>query len=124
MEPWILQRLMLQTWTRIIESDLWYGQRTHGINMDSWFRQGLMVQTWTHSIGKDSWYGHRLMVLTHGTDNTLGIDLHSWYRISTPESHTYKRAKCCPYKDFFNVFLTLSVLWVNQEGQALIAPVF
>ena len=38
---------------------------------------------------------------THGIDNTHGIDLDSWYRIGTPESHTYKRAECCPYAGFF-----------------------
>ena len=52
----------------------------HGIDTDSWNWQGLMVQTWTHGI-----------------ENTHGIDLYSWYRIGTPESHTYKRNECCPY---------------------------
>ena len=34
-------------------------------------------------------------------DNTRGIDLGSWYRIGTPESHTYERAECYPYAGFF-----------------------
>ena len=29
------------------------------------------------------------------------MDLDSWYRIGTPESHTYGRAECCPYAGFF-----------------------
>ena len=52
--------------------------------MDSWFWQRLMVYTWTYGI-----------------DNTHGIDLDSWYRIGTPESHTYKRAECYLYAGFF-----------------------
>ena len=47
--------------------------RTHDIDMDSWYLQGLMVETWTHGI-----------------DNTNGSALDSWYRIASPESHTYK----------------------------------
>ena len=34
---------------------------------------------------------------THGIINTNGIDLDSWYRIGTPESHMIERAECCPY---------------------------
>ena len=37
----------------------------------------------------------------HGIDNTNGIDLDTWYRIATPESHTYERAECYPYAGFF-----------------------
>ena len=42
-----------------------------------------------------------LYTWTHGIDNTNGIDLDSWYRIGTPESHTYERAECYPYAGFF-----------------------
>ena len=35
------------------------------------------------------------------TFSMSGIDLDSWYSISTLESHTYKRAECCPYAGFF-----------------------
>ena len=49
-----------------------------------------MIFTRTHGI-----------YLTHGIDNTHGIDLDSWYRIGTPESHTYERAECCMYAEFF-----------------------
>ena len=39
--------------------------------------------------------------LTHGIDkDTKGIDFDLWYRIGAPESHTYKRAECCPYAHF------------------------
>ena len=38
---------------------------------------------------------------THAIDNTNGIDLDSWYRIVTPESHTYERADCSRIRDFF-----------------------
>ena len=38
---------------------------------------------------------------THGIDNIHGIDLDIWHSISTPESHTYERAECCPYAGFF-----------------------
>ena len=30
--------------------------------------------------------------MTHGMDNTHGIDLDSWYSIGTPESQMYERA--------------------------------
>ena len=33
---------------------------------------------------------------THGIDNTHGVELDLWYRIGTPESHTYEWAECCP----------------------------
>ena len=52
--------------------------------MESLYRQGIMVDTWTHGIA-----------------NTNGIDLNSWYKIGTPESHTYKKAECCPYAGSF-----------------------
>ena len=39
----------------------------------------------------------------HGIDNTHGIDLDSWYRIGTPESHKYKRAECCPYAGYYSL---------------------
>ena len=45
-----------------------------------------------------SWYRHGLMVLTW----TLRFYLDSWYRIGTPESHTYARAKCYPFIFFLN----------------------
>ena len=84
--------ILVQTWN-------------HGIDVDSWYRHGLMVETWNHGIDMDSWYGHGIMVQTwtQGIDNNNGFDLNSWYRIGTPESHTYKRAKCCPYAGFFYV---------------------
>ena len=64
----------------------------HGydIDIDFRYRHGLMVSTWTHGINMDSWYWL-----------TIGIDSDSWYIIDTPESHTYERAKCCPYAGFF-----------------------
>ena len=79
--------------------------------MDSWYKHGFMVQTWTHGIDKNTWYSYRLKVLTtpmvltqtQGIDNTHGIDLDSWYKIGTPESNTYKRAKCYPYARFFDL---------------------
>ena len=37
-------------------------------------------------------------------DNTHDIDADSGYSIGTPESHTYKRAKCCQYALFHFVF--------------------
>ena len=43
--------------------------------------------------------------LTHGIDNTHGIDLDTWYSIGTTESHTYERAECCPYAEFFSSIL-------------------
>ena len=64
-------RLMVQTWT-------------HVIDMDSWYWQRLMICTWTYGI-----------------DNTHGIVLNSWYSIRTSESHTYERAECCPYAGLF-----------------------
>ena len=42
--------------------------------------------------------------MTHDIDNTHGIDLDSWYRIGTTESHTYERAECYPYAGFFFFF--------------------
>ena len=77
--------------------------QTYGTDMDPWHRHGLMVYTWTHGIDMDSWYWQRLMVWkkTNGIDNTHGVDVKSWHSISTPESHTNKRAKCCPYAGFF-----------------------
>ena len=42
------------------------------------------------------------MVLTR----THGIAKDSWYRISTPKSHAYKRAKCYPYVGFFSELIT------------------
>ena len=35
---------------------------------------------------------------THGNDNPHGIDLYSWYRNGTPESHKYERVR-----DFFSL---------------------
>ena len=64
-------------------------------------------------IGKYSWYRHAIMVSkwTQGIDRTNGIDLNSWYRIGTPESHRYKRAECCPYAEFLIIkFVILSQL--------------
>ena len=71
--------------------------------MDSWYRHGLMVETWNHGRDMDSCCRHGLLVNTWtlGIDNTNGIDLDSWYRIGTPESHTYKRAECCRYAGSF-----------------------
>ena len=44
-----------------------------------------------------------VLTWTHGIDKAHGVDLDSWYRINTPESHTYKKAECCPYAGvFFN----------------------
>ena len=57
--------------------------------MDSWHQQGLRVLTRTHGIDKD---------------NTQGIDLDKWYRISTPKSHTYERAECYPYAGFLRKY--------------------
>ena len=37
------------------------------------------------------------MVLT----TSMVLTLDSWYRIGTPESHTYERSECCPYAGFF-----------------------
>ena len=52
-----------------------------------------MVLTYTHVIVM-------LLARTHGIDQTYGIDLDSCHRIGTPESHTNKKAKCCPYAEF------------------------
>ena len=76
--------------------------QTYGTDMDPWHRHGLLVYTWTHGIDMDSWYWQRLMVWkkTNGIDNTHGVDVNLWHS-HTPESHTNKRAKCCPYAGFF-----------------------
>ena len=52
---------------------------------------------------------------THGTDNTNGINLNSWYRIGTPESHTYK---CClkPEVEEFNN--------THDKGKALLLTTY
>ena len=42
-----------------------------------------------------------ICIRTYGIDNTHGIDLNWWYSIHTSESHTYKRAECCPYAGLF-----------------------
>ena len=42
-----------------------------------------------------------VLTRTHGIDNTHNIDLDSWYRNGTPESHTYERAEGYLYADFF-----------------------
>ena len=80
---------------------------THVIGKDSWYRHGRMELTKTDGIDMDSWYKHGLMVSiwTHGRYETHIIDSDSWYIIGTPESHTYKRAKCCPYAGFCVVAL-------------------
>ena len=52
-------------------------------------------------------------IYTHGIDNTHGIDLDSWYRIGTTESHTYERAECYPYAGFF--FNLLALVWCPAE---------
>ena len=71
----------------------------YGTDMKSWYRHGLMVKIWTHGI-----------------DNTNGIDLDSWYNIGNPESHTYKRAECCPNADFFFLLWILHrEIWGWQE---------
>ena len=87
----------------MIQTELMVWTQTYGTDMDSWYRHGHIVQTWTHGIDMDSWYWQRLMICTktYGVDNTDGIDLNSWYSIHTPESHTYERAKCCPYAGLF-----------------------
>ena len=58
--------------------------------MNSWYRHGLMVETWNHGKSMDTWYRHGIMAYTwtQGIDSTNGIDLNSWLRIGTPESHT------------------------------------
>ena len=63
---------------------------THGRDMEPWYRHGFMVQTWTHGI-----------------DNIFGIDLDSWYRISTPESPTYERTECCMHAGFYCMISSL-----------------
>ena len=82
---------------------------TRVIGKDSWYRHGRMELTKTDGIDMDSWYKHGLMVSiwTHGRYETHIIDSDSWYIIGTPESHTYKRAKCCPYAGFFVVALNI-----------------
>ena len=35
------------------------------------------------------------------------MDFYLWYSISTLESHTYKRAKCCPYAGFIGIDIPL-----------------
>ena len=42
-----------------------------------------------------------VLTRTHGIDNTHDIELDSWYRIGTPDSHTYERAECYQYAGFF-----------------------
>ena len=106
--------LMVQKWKHGFEKDSWYTHglmvwnQTYGTEMESWYRHRLRVQIWTHGIDMDSQYWQRLMVWiqTHGVDNTHGIDLNSWYSIGTTKSHTYKRAQCCPYEEFFLKFKT------------------
>ena len=44
---------------------------------------------------------------THGIDNTYGIEMDSWYRIATPESHRYKRADSCPYAGFSKILIDM-----------------
>ena len=39
------------------------------------------------------------------------IDLDSWYRIGTPESHTYERAECYPYAGFFENPLQICIVY-------------
>ena len=49
------------------------------------------------------------------TDNTHGIDLDSWYKIGTPESHTYERAECYPYAGYF-VLVSPLLLLNTKDG--------
>ena len=72
---------------------------------------------------------------TYGIDNTHGIDLNSWYSISTSESHTYKRAEFYPYVGLFFYYVdwfhmyhffsllsdelpqnTQNTLWLKRQG--------
>ena len=49
--------------------------------------------------------------------------MESWYSIGTPESHTYERAKCCPYAGFFISFsLTMYIFFliVNHKLYCLV----
>ena len=101
--------MLVWTMTLVIGKDSRYRQGfivqagNYGIDMDSQYRHELMVQKWTHGRDIESWYRNELMVQiwTHGIDNTNGIELDSWYRIGTPESHMYERAKFCLYAVFF-----------------------
>ena len=56
-----------------------------------------------------------VLTKTHGIDNTHGIDLDSWYRIGTPESHTYMRAECYPYVGFLKHRPSGLVLSISQN---------
>ena len=49
--------------------------------MDSWYRHGIDSDSW---FRQQQWYWLRLFV-----------------SIGTPDSHTYKKAECCPYAGFF-----------------------
>ena len=49
---------------------------------------------------------------THGIDNANAIELDSWYRIGTPESHMYERAECYPYAGFFISFFDQATKYV------------
>ena len=59
------------------------------------------------------------------------IDIDSWYRIGTPEPHSYERAECYPYAGFFNI-KQISGLWcsssrcyynfLNSESRLLVWP--
>ena len=50
---------------------------------------------------------------TNGINNTHGIDWDSWYRIGTPESHTYERAECYQqYAEFFLEYLVVFSLYL------------
>ena len=53
---------------------------------------------------------------THGIDSTHGIDLDTWYSIGTPESHTYERAQCCPYAEFFFRKLPYQLKYTTMAG--------
>ena len=44
---------------------------------------------------------------TYGIDNTHGIDLDSWSRIGTPESHTYKEGQVLLVCRIYFIYLKL-----------------
>ena len=56
------------------------------------------------------------MVLTknHGIDSDL------WYSIGTPESHTYKRAECCPFAGFLVEVSTDVLILVEVLAEGLV----
>ena len=73
-----------ENFTKLLQWIEW----THGLHMESWYWQGCMVQ-----------------LKTHGIDNAHGIDLDSFYRIATPESHTYEGGILLSYCSELSVLL-------------------